>query len=261
MNKEKIKKVLEEKIKEAKEEKSMFGFTFLYSSFVNSKLLINDSSKINDDDILLLGLKHLYYGWYRKKGATYEQMISKLENEPTTFNKVWDIAYGDPEWMYTNFPGNYEDSLGKIYLSFDNNERFKFASTFLEKCIENKVNYSFKTSLSTRHDNFVIYFTEENFDDYINIIEQIKNEHSFKFNEPNILSIKYNPYIGIGSDRNVPRSYSIFVCGLFEDEFGKIGDIDLIQKNLDKIIDNVEKQAREFLLNSLETNKKGVKAK
>lgn len=119
---------------------------------------------------------------------------------------------------------NTENSLNenfayKIYLPIANESLELFSMRFLAKCSGRNVNYDFKIndeSSISRADNVVIYATDENFDDYIKIIEDIiKNDSRIKINydQQHLLAYPYNNYISIAPYIDYKgESFSSIIC-------------------------------------------------
>lgn len=119
---------------------------------------------------------------------------------------------------------NTENSLNKnfaykIYLPIANESLELFSMRFLAKCSGKNVDYDFKindNSSISRSDNVVIYATNENFDDYIKIIEDvIKNDSRIKINyeQQHLLAYPYNDYVSIAPYIDYKgESFSSIIC-------------------------------------------------
>ena len=127
----------------------------------------------------------------------------------------------DPSWtkIYSSkLKGNEIKEIGKMYISVDNKDLYRFATLLLDKSLyygledfEFKVNNDEGT---TRRDNVVIYFTEENMGKYISLVNQIIAENpNIQLNEQNPLGYSIGKNICVGKDyKNGSESYTSKVC-------------------------------------------------
>lgn len=90
---------------------------------------------------------------------------------------------------------------------------------FLAKCSGRNVDYDFKindNSSISRSDNVVIYATDDNFEAYIKIIEDIiKNDSRIKINydQQHLLAYPYNDYVSIAPYIDYKgESFSSIIC-------------------------------------------------
>lgn len=119
-----------------------------------------------------------------------------------------------------NTENNLNDNFAyKIYLPIANESLELFSMRFLAKCSGRNVDYDFKindNSSISRSDNVVIYATNENFNDYIKIIEDvIKNDSRIKINyeQQHLLAYPYNEYISIAPYTDYKgESFSSIIC-------------------------------------------------
>ena len=215
------------------------------------------SNKFNKSDRIELILKSMYlfhklYGIENirdnlnmptkvDKNISYQQFVEYLEglkqykyslpmrSEVKTYcdlliysclNRLLNMT--DPIWtkIYSSkiTKNNEIDVLGKMYLSVDNKDLYRFAILLLEGCLEQGIDeFEFKVNNDenvTRCDNIVIYFTETNFNKYISLITQIiKDNSQIKLNTQNVLGYSINENICIAKDYNGgSESYTQKVC-------------------------------------------------
>ncbi len=111
----------------------------------------------------------------------------------------------------------------KIYLPIANDSLEYFALRLLGKCVGKNIDYDFKINNNpniSRSDNVVVYASDENFNDYINVINSILENGNITLNESqqHLLAFPYSkgisvaPYIDNGKE-----SFSSIVCNrIFE---------------------------------------------
>lgn len=151
-----------------------------------------------------------------------------------------------------------ENFAYKIYLPIANESLELFSMRFLAKCNGRNVDYDFKINDDpsiSRSDNVVVYATNENFNDYIKIIEDIiKNDSRIKINydQQHLLAYPYNDYISIAPYiDNKFESFSSIICneicnlcrqGLsFEDFYQNV--VMMINNHFNEIKDNQAKSS------------------
>ena len=127
----------------------------------------------------------------------------------------------DPSWtkIYSStLTGNEIKEIGKMYISVDNKDLYRFATLLLDKSLyygledfESKVNNDEEI---TRRDSVVIYFTEENMGKYISLVNQIIAENpNIQLNEQNPLGYSIGKNICVGKDyENGSESFTSKVC-------------------------------------------------
>lgn len=134
-----------------------------------------------------------------------------------------------------------------MYLSVDNKDLYKFANLLLEKCMELGLkDYEFKVNSNdkiTRCDNVVIYFTKDNLNKYISIINQILTENfDIQLNQQNVLAYSVDDNIKIAKDYN-NESYTDKICdtiiqlrqsGLTNEQI-----VELVSEQTEKDIDSI----------------------
>ena len=108
---------------------------------------------------------------------------------------------------------------GKIYVSVDNKDLHQFAYLLLSSCTENEINdFEFKVnddSSINRTDNVVIYFTRENLNKYLEIIERIKQNYpEIQINQCHILGEKLSNGVVIAKDYENYTSFTDKICKL-----------------------------------------------
>lgn len=143
-------------------------------------------------------------------------------------NSLNDIS---PDWIGMSLPKenldiqnpNEQTEYIKIYLSVDNNSLHQFANQFLLSCLEyGYSDFDFKINKNVninRRDNVVVYCTDKNFGQYVNLIQEvIKNNPKIAFNQPHLLGIPYDEHIYCGIDfDNGKTSYTDKLCeGMFK---------------------------------------------
>ncbi len=106
---------------------------------------------------------------------------------------------------------------GKIYISVDNSYLYQFALALLISCLENGIyDYEFKVNNNekiNRTDNMVIYFTEDNLNSYLSIIDDLKQQYpDFAINYSHILGKEISNGVAIAKDYKDGSSFTEKVC-------------------------------------------------
>lgn len=137
---------------------------------------------------------------------------------------------------------------GKIYISIDNSYLYQFACLMFSNCLKNHLyDYEFKANNNqeiNRTDNFVIYFTADNLNTYLEIIEKLKKQYpEFKINYSHMLGKEISEGVVIAKDYKDGSSFTEKVCnaiiGLKKQGYDTETVVDLIDTNLDKHLESV----------------------
>lgn len=91
----------------------------------------------------------------------------------------------------------------RLYVGCQTQDLWKFAKNFKDKCDEKQIPYYFKLATSTRDDKMVIYADTDNLTDYIEILQEIKQENPEMVGRcapPPVLTGKIDGWIGIGDE-------------------------------------------------------------
>ena len=132
----------------------------------------------------------------------------------------------------------------RLYVNPDSMDLYKFMNYFITKCQEQDLNYYFKFSKTyMRDDNFVIYSSTDELEDYINILKSIEKEHPdlvSRFKEPPILTGKVNDWIGYGSEP-VEMNEDEITYSFNSLREGKILDPAIEEVTKDWILENMDK--------------------
>lgn len=216
-------------------------FELLYKTmylYHRKKGIENISKKFQLPIIIDREISYDKFKKYLNELKQYEIKLGLLPNVRNHFDNVLRLSankllgIGGVSWskVYSSkITGQEISECGKMYVSVDNKDLYKFANLLLEKCLENGLNdYEFKVNDNeekTRCDNVVIYFTNENFNKYISIIEQIFIENpDIQINQQNVLAYSINDKIKIAQDYdNGNVSYTNKLCNaiiVLRDQYG-----------------------------------------
>ena len=148
-----------------------------------------------------------------------------LPDETNLFQEIWRLANykllsQDFSWtkIYSSsIYGNAIKEDGKIYISIDNKDLYQFACLLLTYCLKSGINdFEFKVnndSSINRTDNVVIYFTYENLNKYLEIIERIKNDYpEMLINQCHILGEELSSGVAIAKDYEDGSSFTEKIC-------------------------------------------------
>ncbi len=132
-------------------------------------------------------------------------------------SKIEDCDFHWTRIYSTNIYNKEIDIDGKIYISVDNKDLYKFACIFLAECLSSGINdYEFKLNNEdtiNRTDNVVIYFTYENINKYLDVIEKIKLEYpNIQLNQSQMLGEEVSKGVAIGRDYKDGSSFTEKAC-------------------------------------------------
>lgn len=161
-------------------------------------------------------------------------------------SKLLDMGGFSWTRVYSRFiNGTTVNETGKIFISVDNKDLYRFANLLLLKFLENGLStYEFKLNDNiylTRRDNVVIYFEKKDFELYVSMINQIISENpDIQLNSPHIFGYPINDYIRIGFDfDDGNKSFTEEMCRLIKEAKRKGKSTDEILDYLEDYIKNV----------------------
>lgn len=149
---------------------------------------------------------------------TSSPLFSKEVNGWLPFNEWYHI-------FSRYISGRTENAIAvkhRLYVGCQNQDMWKLAKLFKNKCEERKIPFYFKVGASTeRDDKMVIYADTDNLENYINILQEIAREHPDivqRCGEPPALTGRIDGWIGIGDEPNKSHSsYNLLRASIFED--------------------------------------------
>ncbi len=151
----------------------------------------------------------------------------------------------------------------RLYVGCQAQDMWKLAKEFKDKCDERNVPFYFKLSSKARRDRMVFYANTNNLYDYLNILQEIKQENPEIINrcgEPPIATGKLDGWIGIGDepprDKNGKlQSYNILRANIFEDSIEEIVLNDILDLKGKEVVYNGNRVAfnKIFLESALTT--------
>lgn len=144
--------------------------------------------------------------------------------------------------------GNEVKEDGKLYISIDNSYLYQFACLMFTNCLKNHLyDYEFKANNDqeiNRTDNLVIYFTNENLNIYLDIIEELKKQYpEFQINCSHMLGKEISNGVVIAKDYKDGSSFTEKVCKtileLKKQGYDTETIVDSIDSSLDRHLENV----------------------
>ena len=148
-----------------------------------------------------------------------------LPNETNLFQEIWRLASSkllsrDFSWTKIYSSSIYGKEVkedGKIYISVDNKDLYQFACLMLTNCLKSGIkDFEFKVNNDNsinRTDNMVIYFTYENLNKYLEIIEKLKVEYpEMLINQCHILGEELSDGVVIAKDYADGSSFTEKIC-------------------------------------------------
>ena len=180
-----------------------------------------------------------------------------LPNVKTYFDNIYRVAsyklLDRDSWtkVYSEkITGEDVSDVGKMYLSVDNRDLYKFANLLLDQCLDLGLeDYCFKVNADdslTRRDNVVIYFTSDNFYKYISMINKILADNpNILLNEQSALGYSINENIKIGFDFDDGAvSYTEKLCKMILNLLQEGKSSEVVAEYVNKYM---EKRVTEFL--------------
>ena len=148
-----------------------------------------------------------------------------LPNETNLFQEIWRLANAkllskDFSWTKIYSSSIYGKEInedGKLYVSIDNKDLYQFACLMLTNCLKNGIrDFEFKVNNDesiNRRDNVVIYFTKENLNKYLEVIEKIKVDYpEITINQSHMLGEELSNGVVIAKDYADGNSFTEKVC-------------------------------------------------
>lgn len=142
---------------------------------------------------------NIFFGKYNNKEL--EKAIEKYK---------WTAFGGDSSWVHvcsryvTAKQDKYPNIEHRLYINTESLDTYKLINLLVKKCDEHQLPYYFKfDQFADRDDTIVIYSSTENLTKYIDLLQEIKEEHHdlvSRVKEPPILTGKIDNWIGYGSE-------------------------------------------------------------
>ena len=164
------------------------------------------------------------------------QEIIRLANFKLLDKGYWTKIYSSST--------SYEEvkETGKLYVSIDNAYLYQFACLLFTNCLKNGIyNYEFKVNNDqeiNRTDNLVIYFTEDNLNSYLSIINELKQTYpEFNYNYSHILGKELSDGVAIAKDYKDGSSFTEKICSTIFELRKKGYDAETIVNSIEGSID------------------------
>lgn len=187
-----------------------------------------------------------------KSMSFYDELLPDISNLFQELNRLASsklLDQGDWTKIYSSFvTGNELQEAGKIYVSIDNSYLYQFACLMLTNCLKKHLyDYEFKANNNSeinRTDNLVIYFTNENLNTYLDIIEELKQQYPhFRINCSHMLGKEISDGVVIAKDYKDGSSFTEKVCksilGLKEQGYDTETVVEAIDGSIDKHLESV----------------------
>lgn len=187
-----------------------------------------------------------------KSMSFYDELLPDISNLFQELNRLASsklLDQGDWTKIYSSFvTGNELQEAGKIYVSIDNSYLYQFACLMLTNCLKKHLyDYEFKANNNSeinRTDNLVIYFTNENLNTYLDIIEELKQQYPhFRINCSHMLGKEISDGVVIAKDYKDGSSFTEKVCKsilrLKEQGYDTETVVEAIDGSIDKHLESV----------------------
>lgn len=174
------------------------------------------------------------------------EVISEIKNLFQEIIRLANFKLLDKEYWTKIYSSStsYEEvkETGKLYVSIDNAYLYQFACLLFTNCLKNGIyNYEFKVNNDqeiNRTDNLVIYFTEDNLNSYLSIINELKQTYpEFNFNYSHILGKELSDGVAIAKDYKDGSSFTEKICSTILELRKKGYDAETIVNSIEGSID------------------------
>ena len=178
-----------------------------------------------------------------------------LPNETNMFQEIWRLAESKllsrDSWTKIYSSSIYKNDVnvdGKLYISIDNKDLYQFACLLMTKSLKAGINnFEFKVNNEqsiNRRDNVVIYFTKENLNQYLEVIDLIFKENpSIHINDGHLCGYTLRNGVSLAKDYEDGSSFTEKICNtiisLKNKKYSDFQIIDLIDENVTNHLSNI----------------------
>ena len=186
------------------------------------------------------------------KDIKYSDNVTNMKN---LYQKILSLANfklldrGDWTKIYSSSITQKDFSeIGKLYVSVDNSYLYQFAFDMLTSCLKNGIyDYEFKVNNNyeiNRTDNMVIYFTKDNLNKYLSIINDLKQKYpNFAINCSHILGKEISEGVAIAKDYKDGSSFTEKICktclGLKKNGYSTEKIVELVERSVNTYLESV----------------------
>ena len=215
----------------------------------NIEIDFNNSEReiLNVQNNIKIGTKYLAVLLEKYKNIEYKnEVISEIKNLFQEIIRLANFKLLDKGYWTKIYSSStsYEEvkETGKLYVSIDNAYLYQFACLLFTNCLKNGIyNYEFKVNNDqeiNRTDNLVIYFTEDNLNSYLSIINELKQTYpEFNFNYSHILGKELSDGVAIAKDYKDGSSFTEKICSTILELRKKGYDAETIVNSIEGSID------------------------
>lgn len=144
--------------------------------------------------------------------TSYQQLEQVLKSNSLIRNYnsyLESIMNENNEWIHINsmwldeFEKKDENVQNRFYLNIENEDLHAVVGLLIKKITKKGLPYHFKFSTGIRDDSIVIYTDNNHFNDYVELLRELRNENKELFKrakKPPILTGKIDEWIGYGSE-------------------------------------------------------------
>ncbi len=172
------------------------------------------------------------------------QDIENLKKNPLVSSKMnnvetWQGAFFNH--IMSSKVSGYKESINgvkhRLYIGAKHKDIYKLANQFMEECHRKDLPYYFKfdANYQDRVDTVVIYSDDENFTNYINILNDIKEKYPDIVNdcgEPSLVAGNYDGWIGIADE---PLRYKLDEHKYDNPSFTQTRSV-MLEESLDNVV-------------------------
>lgn len=166
----------------------------------------------------------------------YIQKQTAIENNVGTIDKVAEQELWDKktpgldqkgEFRHMGSPKDIGYVISRLYINCNKQDLMQLANLFVDKCNQREIPSYFKycSNKSNRSDQMVIYSNLKQLGDYIQILQEIRNENPEiveRCGQPPLLTGKIDKWIGIGDEPISRKSFTEERADVIEDVLKKV---------------------------------------
>ena len=219
-----------------------------------------------------IGRDNSYYAYIQGQGALWDITTIDRGQEAEFFKTVKRGVNQGDQFQHIGGIEDIEYAISRLYINCQKQDIIPLAQIFTKKCKEKEIPFYFKYSTSQaqeiaaqthRADKIVIYSNINELENYIEILENIAEEHPEiieRCGEPPILTGKLNHWIGIGVDpsnrqkESVGRSYTEVRAKIIEDVLLRLfpeeprepEDLEAMNIDFGKVRGEIEKELNKY---------------
>lgn len=192
-------------------------YVYIFNDWKQTIKHISEKNLLSEDQNKKASILSFYLNGFKPK--SYKEIKEILEGENTSseirealMDYRWDLLGRGSSWNHIDSRYIYGRTHSRsqishrLYLNCDSSLTHLIGLEFMKKCKQRMIRFYYKFSNSaTRDDTMVFYSDTKNLKNYVEILEEIKEEYGLdnQIYSPPVLTGKINGWIGYGSEPNI----------------------------------------------------------